>query len=191
MGREAEIIKRLRDKIWAEDAYEIFVATVQSVDEEALTIDVLMGEDEEEPDVVPGVRLRASTDAPDGLIVIPEIESTVLIAAIEGAGYYCMLMASKVAKVKWAVGDMNMLFGPDEIVFNNGDNEGLVIVTKLVERLNKLEEALADLITKYNSHTHVTSCGAGPGSATATPTKSTKVVTNTVQEDIENPLIKH
>jgi hypothetical protein len=45
-----------------------------------------------------------------------------------------------------------------------------------VAAINTVIASLNSLISAYNGHTHVTSCGAGAGSATATPSQATPAV---------------
>jgi hypothetical protein len=64
----------------------------------------------------------------------------------------------------------------------------------LLKKINNLENLLNDLISKYNAHKHVTSCGAGAGNANAPippDTQLTNISPLTAQIDIEHPLITH
>ncbi len=83
------------------------------------------------------------------------------------------------------VGDSSIRISSDEITFNGGENGGLVLVGKLTERLNKLQNEIDQIQTNILAHTHATP--AGPTTATT----YTKVVLSQVQDgDYENEKIK-
>lgn len=70
---------------------------------------------------------------------------------------------------------------------------GLVKVQEVVDKLNRLEDKLNDLVSKYNSHTHITTAtvGGGPTPGTIAPVTSpeTPIAPNTTVSDLENPEI--
>lgn len=98
----------------------------------------------------------------DQLLQLPEIGSTVFI--IDGiiVGY----------------SDLS------ELWLRGNQFEGLVKVSDLVTKLNNLENKVNALLSAYNVHTHASS-GAPP-----VPTVA-GTLTPTIQNDIENPLVKH
>lgn len=136
MTPEEKIKQGLRNITAA--GYEIFSGTAKNVDEGSGLMDVVL-DDNEDGDPVPGVRLRALTDVMDGVLVIPEEGSDVIIGSIYGAGYYFLIMASKVEKFIVKIGAMSLVIDQNGIVFNNGGLDGLPIANKVIERLNKLE----------------------------------------------------
>ena len=73
--------------------------------------------------------------------------------------------------------------------FDGGENEGLVIVQPLVDRLTKIEDALKELQNTYEGHTHLDS-DALP---TTSPTDfiPLKEVGTTSKSDLENTKVKH
>jgi hypothetical protein len=106
---------------------QVLPATVLSVDEENYTIDV-------EPigfPEFPEVRLKAAIDGvKDGVVEIPEVESTVLIGIILNQYEDAFLLkCSKVSK----------------IVINGGSNGGLINIKTLIEELDKTK-AVVDAI---------------------------------------------
>ena len=82
--------------------------------------------------------------------------------------------------------------GGKGIQLNGKKYGGLVEVEPLVKKINALENLVNDLIIKFNSHTHVTTCGAGAGSAAPTPTQEPNNITPvTDRADLENTLVQH
>jgi len=159
------------------DHVMMFDAEVLSVDTNKRTALVRMINGNSSNDIT--VRLMAAVD--DGALYIPSVGSTVLVMASD---YVQPVIA--------------MYSGIDSIIWLGGDYDGVPIVTHptnankgLLKKINNLEDIVKDLITKYNAHTHVTTCAAGPGTANATTTQETGTITNTTQSDIEHPYIKH
>ena len=77
-------------------------------------------------------------------------------------------------------------------IYLNGDNEGgLVKVQDLVDRLNDIKNVVNDLITKFNSHTHILTLTSGTGTAAPTVSPETNTVPNTTVSQLENTKIKH
>ncbi|OSZ79271.1 hypothetical protein CAP35_13740 [Chitinophagaceae bacterium IBVUCB1] len=140
-----------------------------------------------------GVRLNALEDMGDGYVTtVPEENSYVLCGIIENDKTEAVILkCSQVSKVLWKVQDMTKVFAKDGVVWNGGDNGGMVIVGKLIERLNEVESALADLIQKYNAHKHPYVNVSTPAITSAADSLSTKFVSETKVEQIENPKIKH
>ncbi len=149
------------------DGTKLIDATVNSVDESARTCEVtaLTGKI---GDIIPDVRLMS--DADDGILLIPTVGSTITVA-ISVFADVVMVACS----------------GLDKIILMGGDLGGLAVVGDLVTRLNKLENAYNDLVSKFNLHTHnVTATGTPTGpSLLLEPT----TLTLTVPTDIENPNI--
>lgn len=116
-------------------------------------------------------RLMPAVD--DGLLYIPEIDSTVCVAQGGDTTPYVTM---------WSA-----LSG---IVLRGGEFAGLVKVIELTKKLNNLEKLINDLVSKFNDHTHigVTSGGGVSGITTSQETGSLVV---TKQSDIENTNIKH
>lgn len=147
-------------------------ATVKSVDVDNLTCVVELADETEVSDV----RLKAAIDGVnDGIVQIPVVDSTVLIAAIGNkVSVRAVIMFSEVA----------------EVLFYGGENGGLIKIGALVTKLNNLENKVNDIVDKFNSHTHAgVQTGGGTSAATATPVTGT--LTPTQQEDLENVKVKH
>ena len=125
------------------------------------------------------VRLMASVD--DGALMIPATDSTVIVVMSEFVEPY-IAMYSEIDRIVWLGGDYD---GVPIVTHPTNVNKGLL------KRLNNLEDTLKSLIIKFNSHVHVTTCGAGAGTAAITVAPETTVIVNTAQADIEHPNITH
>lgn len=142
-------------------------AVVVSVNDSARTAVVeLLGE---HPVEIP-VRLMASVD--DGVLILPERDSTVVVALTDDP-YIAMFS------------------GVDRIILRGGQFDGLVKVADLVTKLNNLENKVNDLVSKFNTHTHILTLSAGTGTAAPTTTLVTGTLTPTQQTDLENTNITH
>jgi hypothetical protein len=149
------------------DRVTLIDATVNSVDEAARTCECIavtgsVG------NIISGVRLMATLD--DGLLVIPAVDSTVVIA---------MSIFTDPLIVNYSE--------VEKIVLRGGDLGGLVKVIDLTKKLNALENLLNDLVAKFNIHTHnVTSTAAPTGPSLV---QETTVLAPTEQQEIENESI--
>lgn len=131
------------------------------------------------------ITARLMSSVADGCLYIPKTEgNTVVIAYSDYVEPYIALH-----------GDI------DSIVWLGGEYEGVPIVIDpnnanngLLKKINNLENLLNDLISKYNSHTHKTTCPAGPGNALSPlppDTETSTINPLTAQLDISHPNITH
>lgn len=105
--------------------------------------------------------VKLSMTSKTGLVLYPTIGSFVVVGSLEGQREYAVLFYSEITEAE----------------FMNGQNDsGLVIIPKLVQRLNAIESAL-------RTHIH-----PAPGGATGSPSI---FLPNTNREQIENKNFKH
>lgn len=120
--------------------------------------------------------------SPDGTGVrlTPAIDSIVQVSFLANTEAYISSFSS-VSKIE---------IDCDNIVFNGGDNDGLVLIRELVTKLNNLENKVNDIINMHNTHVHpgVTS---GASSTLVTTSLVIGTLTPTNQADIEDTKIKH
>lgn len=96
-------------------------------------------------------------------------------------------------EVSVVVGNSKVRMTPDLIELNEGSLDGLVIVGKLTERLNKLQQQIDQIQSAISSHTHTVST---TGSATAQTGATTGTIYSRVSvdkfnnSDYENEKIK-
>ena len=126
---------------------------------------------------IQGVRFQSTVD--DGVILQPAIGSTVTV-----------LLSTRVSPLIVSYSQLDEVFiVAPQVQFNKGNLGGMVKVISLTTKLNNLENLVNNFITLYNSHTHVTSCPAGAGTASPTPNIESQVLTPTQRNDIENTAI--
>lgn len=184
-AKERKAIQDAIRELGKADAFEIYTGTVEAVDENQKTIDVKLNE----AVIVPDVRLRMSLEGDEGFYVVPRKGSYVSIAELEGGVEYCLLQASEVDKVLLKIGNTTMAIDKDGVVYNGGQNKGLVKVVQLTQKINALEDKVNQLITTLMS-VQVALAPAGvfpfaPIFASVQPLPPTQ------QADIENDKIKH
>lgn len=220
MSRQNEkVIDALR-KLNAVGEEVVMSGYVKSVDEEKATmVVVLNGTD---PVIeIEDVMLHALEGELKGIIIIPEIDSDVTITSVDGAGEYILHKASKIAKVLLDVGDIvckvtnkatleipeieitaetSIKVSCPDIVFNDGNNNGLVKVAELTAKLNTVEQDLNSLkqaLQAVIGGAPIPEPGSGAPSALQVALAAGlgsyygQTITETQQADIENTEIKH
>lgn len=83
----------------------------------------------------------------------------------------------------------NLFISAKAIQFNKGDQGGLVLVNDLVDRINLIENAYNNLVTKFNEHSHILALSSGTGTAAPTTDTETTVLTDTTADDIQSTVI--
>jgi hypothetical protein len=126
---------------------------VKEVDESKATMSVVLNLSGQ---VVEGVMLHALAGSLKGMVVIPEQDSDVVICSVDGSGEYMLVQADKIKKVLLDISNIQAKVSDkieincDEIVFNGGNNGGLVLSDKITERLQLLEQDINILKTGFN-----------------------------------------
>lgn len=140
--------------------------------------------------------LMAETD--DGVLIVPSEGSTVKVI-FSNLNSPFVAQYSEINEILIISGNQTYSLKNGLQQFNDGTYGGIPIVKDpadsnagLLARLNKLEDVVKDLVTQYNSHTHLYSPGPGTPVPTATTTsQETGIVTNTTEVQISNPNILH
>lgn len=128
-----------------------------------------------------GVRLRAIENGEQkGLILYPTVGSYVHISMSDNnRNIWYLSMVSEV----------------DNIELNGGQFGGLIKIQEMVDKVNRLENKVNDLVTKHNTHIHITTATVGPsatpGTIAPTTTTETPIAPLTHVSDLENPIVKH
>lgn len=106
----------------------------------------------------------ANGDKDDFFIAVPKEGSSVIVIYETPITAFCVL-AKEVEEFLITCNDVKVT--TDSWVFNGGENEGLINIVGLTEKLNDLTDKVNDLITKYNAHVHTgVTTGAGVSSVT-------------------------
>lgn len=111
----------------------VFTAKVKSVDGETCNVEL-------EGLTLTDVRLRAVVNGENSkILVTPKTDSYVLVVDLAGnLSQLAVVGYSEVEKIE---------VDTDKIIFNGGNNEGLIQIKKLTDKLN-------ELVNKFNQHTH-------------------------------------
>lgn len=124
------------------------------------------------------------------LAVYPKVGSTAVIAYVNGDPSTPYIVAcTEIDRVAIKIGEATIDVSEDTITFNGGENDGLVIVGKLTERLNKIERDINSLKTAIASWVAVPSDG-GAALKTATSAWVSQRLVESKNADYENDKIK-
>lgn len=166
----------------ADTGFEIFDGFVVSINEGDGTCDVNISGEGEPELVLPGVSMRSVADGDkSGIMFIPEVGAHVVFCKVEGQSDYVLIKTSKLKKT---------VLNCDNIVFNEGLNEGLVKAPELTEKLNALEKQLNELKQILSSWTPVPQDGGAALKGVISSWAGNSLL-ETQQSEIENDKIKH
>ncbi len=170
------------------------VCTVDEVDKTARTIDCTPIN---EGAPLLGVNLQANQGADFGLCLFPEKGSFVVVGFVADGAAGVVLTTEKIESAEIVVGKSSAVLDADglridtdrmsahinkeDIVFNGGTLDGLVIIQKLTDKLN-------ELVNTFNSHTHNVTVAHPGGLFTTVPPGSAAAAFN--KSDYENTKIK-
>lgn len=125
------------------------------------------------------VRLRSAVGTPnEGVLVVPAVGSSVLVARLGDGDSLCVMMNSAI----------------DAIVVNGGEFGGLIKINELTAKLNELKDTVNSLVQAFNSHTHqvaTTGSAAAQSGTAAAVTSQAQQADDFNADDYENPIIKH
>jgi hypothetical protein len=100
------------------------------------------------------------------------------------------ILIAKSVKIT-ASGNGNVTIDANSIVFNDGNNSGLVNIQPLVTKINKLETVLNQQITAFKTHTH-SGVTTGPGISGLSIIPAPSLITPlTKQSELEDTSITH
>ena len=141
-------IKRSIRRIAGGGSRWCFTAKVKSVDGEVCSV-------ETEGLTLTDVRLRAVVNGEESkMLVTPKTESYVTVLDVRGDMRELLVVAvSEVEKVEVTA---------ENVIFNGGENDGLVKISELTNKLNELVDA-------FNNHTHNGVITEVSGQAVGTP----------------------
>lgn len=182
------------------------VCTVDAVDGKARTIDCTPLN---EGAPLLGVNLQANQGADYGLWLYPEVGSFVIVGFVADGAAGVVLGTEKIKQAEVVIGDtsavmdadgcriktanMSADINADDIIFNGGGLDGLVVIQKLTDKLNELKDTVNDLISKYNAHVHLTTATVGAGATVGTISATVSQATPAKafnKADYENDKIK-
>lgn len=157
----------------------LLTGKVESVDGETCTVTV--GELK-----LTDVRLRSVVNGKDSkLLITPEADSYVTLIDLSGELRDLMVIGySEIKSIDIeGSGDININCN-GTITFNGGDNNGLVNIKELTNKLNKL-------VQKFNGHTHSVSTAGTAVAQEGTAAPVTSQASTFNKSDYEDTKIKH
>lgn len=147
-----------------------------------------------------GVNIQANQEADYGICVFPEKGSYVIVGFVADGAAGVVLSTEKIESAEVVIGDTSAVIdadgcriNADNIIFNGGNLDGLVVIQKLTDKLNELKDTVNDLISKYNSHVHLTTATVGAGTVAGTISATVSQATPAKafnKADYENDKIK-
>ena len=155
----------------------------KGVDEEKGTMKVELNDSLQ---IIEDVLLNALDGEADGITIIPEDDTDVIIASVDAPGEYVLISAGKIKKV--IVKSTEISVECENVVFNGGDNKGLVKVKELTDKVNNLEDLVNNLLSTLQG---VIIPLAPSGTYPFAPLFTQTPLTPTQQADIENDKIKY
>ena len=164
----------------------LMVCEVKAVDTEARTVDV---EPLDEGAPLLGVNLQANQDSTVGVVQIPRVGSSVVVAKFTGYDAGVVVLMEDIERMEIVVGNYSLEITDEGITLNGGSLGGLVKVAELTQRLNAIEQDLNALKTVFSGWTPAPQDG-GAALKTAAATWFAQTLTETQQTDIENQYVK-
>lgn len=201
--------------IAASRSISLMLATVDTVDEEARTIDTIVGDK-----AIRDISLEVIPNGGSSIILVPEIGSVVVLGFIEG--FIEMPFIVKHTKVKtfilfnnqteeskitvnndsieivrgssiWKIENERISLSGDLIELNGGENGGLPLVTELTDSLNAFVNEVSSFVSTFNSHTHTVTGSSATGGpvtgATGSPTSPAQSPSNFNAGDYTNEIV--
>lgn len=178
----AELIRHI---ILSDIPVQVTVGKVIEVNEDNATCTVYI---QGEP-IRYDVQLRSVIDGNDGIIIIPELNSYVLVGIINNNPVHSFIAAFTTIK-KVLIKNTNgiMLEISDAIKLNGKQHGGLIKINKLVQRLNAIENAFNQLLIDYKMHNHAHP--QGPTTGLLIP-NTQEQLNNTTIDNLENRNVLH
>lgn len=135
------------------------------------------------------VQLRSVVSDNNGFVIIPELNSYILLGIINNNPVHSFVIAySNIQKVLIKNTDGITLEISDTIKLNGNQYGGLVKINKLVQRLNAIENAFNQLLNDYKTHNHLHP--QGPTTGLLIPNTQMPIDNTTVNE-LENTKVQH
>ena len=98
-----------------------------------------------------GVRLQPITEGQSGVVLTPKAGAFVLVSRIEGGDLY-VIAASEYDSLSAKIADTTLILDKDGIVANNGDNNGMVKIDKMIEWMKQVYNDLKKIQSELFSH---------------------------------------
>lgn len=150
----------------------VFTAEVERIDGEKCSVSV-------DDLTLTDVRLRAVINGENSkLLITPKIKSSVLVIDLSGGQY------NDLAVVNYSEIDKIEIDCDNKIVINGGNNDGIIKINELTQKLN-------DLVNAFNNHIHITTATVGAAPAAGEISAPTPQAQNFNKTYYENDKILH
>ena len=123
----------------------------------------------------------------DGVIFYPSIDSTVIILSTPTINPI-VVGFGETQRSRYTSSD-NVTIVAQKVELQSDEYGGIVKIEPLLEKINKLEDVVNNLINLFNTHTHIASSFGTP--TTTPPSLDTDIIVKTIKEDLENPDATH
>jgi hypothetical protein len=164
------------------------LCVVDSVDEDKRIITCSSMEDGTELTDIP---LQIVLDSDKGLLIVPEKGSEIIIGYLDKHNPV-VLLYSEVKKMLLNVDDTAVQIDKDGVVFNDGNNNGLVKIKTLEDNLDSLKKYVEGMNTAITTGLNgVGVSTAASGSAGASAYQGAMAGKFIVIKDMENEKVKH
>lgn len=157
---------------------ELILANVVEVDSQERTCTIIDDDTE-----YYGVRLQPITEGQSGVVLTPKAGAFVLVSRIEGGDLY-VIAASEYDSLSAKIADTTLILDKDGIVANNGDNNGMVKIDKMIEWMKQVYNDLKKIQSGLLKHT-VAGNGAALGLTIELNTKEP------IKSNFEDKRFKH
>ena len=125
---------------------ELILANVVEVDSQERSCTIIDDDTE-----YYGVRLQPITEGQSGVVLTPKAGAFVLVSRIEGGDLY-VIAASEYDSLSAKIADTTLILDKDGIVANNGDNNGMVKIDKMIEWMKQVYNDLKKIQSGLSSH---------------------------------------
>lgn len=156
--------------------FNAIVGTVTSVDEAQRVCDVQPLLDDAK---FLGVRLQGAEGLATGFVMIPKVDSYVIILPLDEFEA-CVVLTTEIDKI---------LIDTELTQFNGGDNGGLINIEDLVTKLNNLENRVNTIGNLMKTHVHIDPLSGTTGIISSVPTYTNLGITD--RGDLEDTKITH
>lgn len=130
----------------AVDVPAVLSGKVLEVDSEARTCNIDI-----DGTTLPGVLLQPLIDNTTGIAIFPKVGAQAICLYNAEWDGWVLLQASDIERVQLNIGDTSIEVSADGVLFNGGDNDGLVNVSTLKSAFNAVVSDIATIATALNS----------------------------------------
>ncbi|WP_420581936.1 hypothetical protein [Reichenbachiella sp.] len=167
---------------------QCYEAVVVSVDSDELTCEIRPADYEDEDFSITARFTSVVDDVDSYLVALPVVDSTVLVQAIkDNPDDVYVAKVREVSELRFKVGQTTGVITGTGVVIDGGSLGGIPITSKVIERLNLIEQKINDLSQIFSGWTPASNDG---GAALKGALSGWSTLTESSDADIENDRIK-